>query len=350
MTKTALAGNVQLYGFWRIMSRPDDKQLQTILEDMIVARTQAGRLWNLQRQGQVGTIAPIDGHEAAIVGAVHALKPESDWVLPQYREPLGLRKYGPEVLDTFMLYNLGHPAGGHIPDPIKVAPSQISLAASIPHAVGLAWGMSLKDEPGVVLVFFGDGASSEGDFYEAGNLAGVLKAPVIFFCVNNQWAISTPTHLQTAADSFASKAEAFGIPGVTVDGNDPAAVYEAVSEARKRATTGKGPTLIEATVYRLGAHTTADDPTRYVPSDDLLAAQEKDPVHMLTKELTDRNLWNESMQKKIETIALERMDEAFEKAKSTPLSPDSLMNHCFVSDTPRQLRQRSFLIDTGDAS
>ncbi|HJM37665.1 MAG TPA: thiamine pyrophosphate-dependent enzyme, partial [Acidimicrobiales bacterium] len=176
------------------------------------------------------------------------------------------------------------------------------------------------------------------------------KAPVIFFCVNNQWAISTPTHLQTAADSFASKAQAFGIPGVTVDGNDPAAVYEAVSEARKRATTGKGPTLIEATVYRLGAHTTADDPTRYVPSDDLLAAQGKDPVHMLTKELTDRNLWNESMQKKIETIALERMDEAFEKAKSTPLSPDSLMNHCFVSDTPRQLRQRSFLIDTGDAS
>jgi len=350
MTKTTLAGNVQLYGFWRIMSKPDDKQLQMILEDMVVARTQAGRLWNLQRQGQVGTIAPIDGHEAAIVGAVHALEPESDWVLPQYREPLGLRRYGPEVLDAFMLYNLGHPAGGHIPDPIKVAPSQISLAASIPHAVGLAWGMSLKDEPGVVLVFFGDGASSEGDFYEAGNLAGVLKAPVIFFCVNNQWAISTPTHLQTAADSFASKAEAFGIPGVTVDGNDPAAVYEAVFEARKRATTGKGPTLIEATVYRLGAHTTADDPTRYVPSDDLSAAQEKDPVHMLTKELTDRNLWSDSTQKKIEATALERMDEAFEKAKTTPLSPDSLMNHCFVSDTPRQLRQRSFLMDAGDTS
>ena len=350
MTKTTLAGNVQLYGFWRIMSKPDDKQLQMILEDMVVARTQAGRLWNLQRQGQVGTIAPIDGHEAAIVGAVHALEPESDWVLPQYREPLGLRRYGPEVLDAFMLYNLGHPAGGHIPDPIKVAPSQISLAASIPHAVGLAWGMSLKDEPGVVLVFFGDGASSEGDFYEAGNLAGVLKAPVIFFCVNNQWAISTPTHLQTAADSFASKAEAFGIPGVTVDGNDPAAVYEAVFEARKRATTGKGPTLIEATVYRLGAHTTADDPTRYVPSDDLSAAQEKDPVHMLTKELTDRNLWSDSTQKKIEATALERMDEAFEKAKTTPLSPDSLMNHCFVSDTPRQLRQRSFLMDAGDAT
>jgi len=317
-----------------------------ILEDMVIARTQAGRLWNLQRQGQVGTIAPIDGHEAAVVGAVHALEPESDWVLPQYREPLGLRRYGPEVLDTFMLYNLGHPAGGHIPDPVKVAPSQISLGASIPHAVGLAWGMSLKNESGVVLVFFGDGASSEGDFYEAGNLAGVLKAPVILFCINNQWAISTPTHLQTAADSFASKAEAFGIPGVTVDGNDPSAVYEAVFNARKRALNGKGPTLIEATVYRLGAHTTADDPTRYVPSDELSAAQEKDPVHAFIKDLTDRDLWSDTKQKEIETVALEIMDDAFEKAKNTPLSANSLMDHCFVSDTSRQLRQRSFLMES----
>ena len=328
------------------MAKPNDKQLQMILEDMVIARTQAGRLWNLQRQGQVGTIAPIDGHEAAVVGAVHALEPESDWVLPQYREPLGLRRYGPEVLDTFMLYNLGHPAGGHIPDPVKVAPSQISLGASIPHAVGLAWGMSLKNESGVVLVFFGDGASSEGDFYEAGNLAGVLKAPVILFCINNQWAISTPTHLQTAADSFASKAAAFGIPGVTVDGNDPAAVYEAVFNARKRALTGKGPTLIEATVYRLGAHTTADDPTRYVPSDELSAAQEKDPVHAFIKDLTDRDLWSDTKQKEIETVALEIMDDAFEKAKNTPLSANSLMDHCFVSDTSRQLRQRSFLMES----
>ena len=164
--------------------------------------------------------------------------------------------------------------------------------------------MSLKDESGVVLVFFGDGASSEGDFYEAGNLAGVLKAPVIFLCINNQWAISTPTHLQTAADSFASKAEAFGIPGLTVDGNDPASVYEAVSEARNRATSGKGPTLIEATVYRLGAHTTADDPTRYVPSEDLSDAQKKDPVHTLIHEMKERNLWSDTKQSEVETAAL----------------------------------------------
>ena len=328
------------------MPKPNDNQLQMIFEDMVIARTQAGRLWNLQRQGQIGTIAPIDGHEATIVGAVHALETESDWVLPQYREPLGLRRYGPEILDAFMLYNLGHPLGGHIPDPIKVVPSQISLAASIPHAVGLAWGMSLKSDPGVVLVFFGDGASSEGDFYEAGNLAGVLKAPVIFLCVNNQWAISTPTSLQTAADSFASKSSAFGIPGVQVDGNDPSLVFEAVSEARERAVNGKGPTLIESTVYRLGAHTTADDPTRYVPSEELSAAKKRDPLLSLQKELKKRNLWSDEKQNEVEKYALERMDEALEKAKNTPLQPSSVLDHCFETETLRLSKQRKYLLES----
>ena len=223
------------------MTAPSDARLRDIFVDMLIARTQAGRLWNLQRQGQVGTVAPIDGHEATIVGAAHALDPEHDWVVPQYREPLGLRRYGPEILERFMLYNLGHPAGGHIPEPIRVLPNQIALATQIPHAVGIAWGMTLRDEPGVALAFFGDGSSSEGDFYEAGNLAGVLGAPVIMLCVNNQWAISTPVHLQTAADSFAAKAAAFGIPGVLVDGNDASAVYDAGDEARSRALAGRGP-------------------------------------------------------------------------------------------------------------
>ena len=113
------------------MARPSDDQLRSILEDMVIARVQARRLWNLQRQGQVGTVAPIDGHEAAIVGAVHALDPDQDWVVPQYREPLALRRYGPEILDRYMLYNLGHPAGGHIPGPTRVLPPQISLGTNL---------------------------------------------------------------------------------------------------------------------------------------------------------------------------------------------------------------------------
>ena len=327
------------------MARPSDDQLRSILEDMVTARVQARRLWNLQRQGQVGTVAPIDGHEAAIVGAVHALDPEHDWVVPQYREPLALRRYGPEILDRYLLYNLGHPAGGHIPDPIRVLPPQISLGTQIPHAVGIAWGMTLQDEPGIVLVFFGDGSSSEGDFYEAGNLAGVLKAPVVLLCLNNQWAISTPVHLQTAAESFAAKAEAFGMPGVLVDGNDAAAVYDAVEDAKARALANRGPTLIEANLYRLGPHTTADDPTRYVPADDLAAAQRDDPLERLRTELSDRGLWDDDTHAATEAAALARFDEAFEVAKTAPLEPDAVLNHCYSTDTQRLARQRTELLD-----
>jgi pyruvate dehydrogenase E1 component alpha subunit len=326
------------------MARPRDDQLRSILEDMVTARVQARRLWNLQRQGQVGTIAPIDGHEAAIVGAVHALDPEHDWVVPQYREPLALRRYGPEILDSYLLYNLGHPAGGHIPDPIRVLPPQISLGTQIPHAVGIAWGMTLQDEAGIVLVFFGDGSSSEGDFYEAGNLAGVIKAPVILLCLNNQWAISTPVHLQTAAESFAAKAEAFGMPGILVDGNDAAAVYEAVEEAKARALANRGPTLIEASLYRLGPHTTADDPTRYVPAGDLAAAQRDDPLERLRTKLSDRGLWDDDTHAATEAAALARFDEAFEVAKTVPLEPDAVLDHCYSIDTQRLARQRTELL------
>ena len=326
------------------MARPSDDQLRSILEDMVTARVQARRLWNLQRQGQVGTVAPIDGHEAAIVGAVHALDPEHDWVVPQYREPLALRRYGPEILDRYLLYNLGHPAGGHIPDPIRVLPPQISLGTQIPHAVGIAWGMTLQDEPGIVLVFFGDGSSSEGDFYEAGNLAGVLKAPVVLLCLNNQWAISTPVHLQTAAESIAAKAEAFGMPGILVDGNDAAAVYDAVEEAKARALANRGPTLIEASLYRLGPHTTADDPTRYVPADDLAAAQKDDPLERLRTELSDLGLWDDDTHAATEAAALARFDEAFEVAKTAPLEPDAVLNHCYSTDTQRLARQRTELL------
>ena len=326
------------------MARPSDDQLRSILEDMVTARVQARRLWNLQRQGQVGTVAPIDGHEAAIVGAVHALDPEHDWVVPQYREPLALRRYGPEILDSYLLYNLGHPAGGHIPDPIRVLPPQISLGTQIPHAVGIAWGMTLQDETGIVLVFFGDGSSSEGDFYEAGNLAGVIKAPVVLLCLNNQWAISTPVHLQTAAESFAAKAEAFGMPGILVDGNDAAAVYDAVEEAKARALANRGPTLIEASLYRLGPHTTADDPTRYVPADDLAAALRDDPLELLRTELRDRGLWDDDTHAATEAAALARFDEAFEVAKTAPLEPDAVLDHCYSTDTQRLARQRTELL------
>ena len=322
-----------------------NEDLVGILCEMIKARIASDRLWSLQRQGRIGTIAPINGQEATTVGASWALDPAHDWVVPQYREPMGLGRYGPEILHRFTAWAIGHPEGGHIPDPIRVFPPQISLATQILHAVGLAWALKMRKEPGVALTFFGDGSTSEGDFYEAGNLAGVLEVPVIFLCSNNQWAISTPASRQTASAGFAAKAEAFGIPGVTVDGNDPIAVLEVVGAARERALAGHGATLIEAINYRLGAHTTADDPTRYVPADELAAAQERDPLVVFRRQLEDRGIWDRSMQADAERSGEVAIDEAWAWATNLPLQQTDLFNHVFASPTPRQQQQQRDLTE-----
>ena len=319
----------------------DDDHLRQMLSEMIGARVFSNRAFNLQRQGRAGTNAPVDGNEAVIIGSTHALDPQRDWVLPQYRELVGLQRFGDEVIDRYALYVMGHPGGGHIPEPIRVWPPQISLAAQIPHAVGLAWGMQLADEEGVALCFFGDGASSEGDFYEAGNFAGVLEAPVIFLCVNNGWAISTPTSRQTAATSFADKAMAFGFPGVQIDGTDPLAVHEAVAAARARAVAGEGPTLIEAVTYRLAPHTTADDPTRYVPEEELAEWRARDPIAVMTRQLEQRGIWSDEDTASAEREADERMELAVTRAESAPLAADSFFDHVYAAPTARMERQRT---------
>jgi len=329
-----------------------------MMREMVAARVFSDRAFNLQRQGRAGTNAPVDGNEAVIIGTSHALDPTKDWVLPQYRELVGLQRFGDEVIDRYTLYVMGHPGGGHLPEPIRVWPPQISLAAQIPHAVGLAWGMKLRGEDGVAVAFFGDGASSEGDFYEAGNFAGVLDAPVILLCVNNGWAISTPTSRQTAATSFADKAAAFGFPGVQVDGTDAIAVHEAVSAARERAVAGNGPTLIEAVTYRLAPHTTADDPTRYIPADVLAEWRERDPLVTMRRQLEALGLWSDDDQAAAESEADERMELAVQRAESTPTPADGFFDHVYSEPTPRMERQREQFLahyglsagDTGGAS
>ena len=318
----------------------DHDQLRQMMREMVAARVFSTRAFNLQRQGRAGTNAPVDGNEAVIVGTSHALDPAADWVLPQYRELVGLQRFGDEVIDRYSLYVMGHPGGGHMPDPIRVWPPQISLAAQIPHALGLAWGMQIRGDTGVALTFFGDGASSEGDFYEAGNFAGVLGAPVIFLCVNNGWAISTPASRPTAATSFADKAAAFGIPGIQVDGTDAVAVHEAVSAARARAVAGDGPTMIEAVTYRLAPHTTADDPTRYVPEDVLAEWRLRDPLLVMRRQLESLGIWSDEDQATAEAEADERMELAVQRAESEPTRPDGFFDHVYEEMTPRMARQR----------
>lgn len=322
----------------------ENAELVDIMRQMIAGRVYSTRFFNLQRQGRIGTMAPIDGSEAVIAGSAAGLDPETDWVFPQYREPMGLGRFGDDVIDAVTLYNMGHPAGGNYREGINIFPTQISLACQIPHAVGMAWGMKIRKEHACTLAFFGDGSSSEGDFYEACNLAGVRKAPVIFVLVNNGWAISTPVSAQTAAESFAHKAMAFGIPGVQVDGGDPLAMRSAVSRARKRALAGEGPTLIEAITYRLGPHTTADDPTRYVPEDDLTEALVNDPIHRYSAHLTNLGLWDDSQHAAAEATANARFDQAWETAQATPLAPDAFFNHVYAEPTSRMERQRAEML------
>lgn len=319
-----------------------DRHRQWMLAQMIASRTYSQRVFNLQRQGRAGTNAPVDGSEALLAGTSLALDPTKDWVLPQYRELVGLERFGPDVLDRYVLYALGHPDGGHLPEPTRVWPPQISLATQVPHAVGLAWGMQRQaNETGCVLVFLGDGSSSEGDFYEACNFAGVLDAPVIVLLVNNGWAISTPVASQTRAKNFAEKSHAFGIPGVTVDGTDPVAVFEATADARSRALAGAGPTLIEAVTYRLAPHTTADDPTRYVPRDELAAARERDGLETLRHALTAEGLWSDELERAITERADRRMEAAVQAGEARPVAPDDFFDHVYAEPTPRLERQRA---------
>ena len=201
--------------------------------------------------------------------------------------------------------------------------------------------MRLRGEAGVAAVYFGDGASSEGDFYEAANFAGVLKAPVIFILTNNQWAISTPQHKQTAATSYADKANAFGFPGVQVDGNDVIAMWEVTAAARRRAAAGEGPTLIEAVTFRMGSHTTADDPSRSLPAQQRQEWAAKDPIIRYRQQLEDLGLWDDAAQQAAEIEADEVFDRAFAAAEAADLATDAFFDNVFAIPTPRQARQRS---------
>jgi pyruvate dehydrogenase E1 component alpha subunit len=327
-------------------SEPDDGELVDILQRMIDGRVYSTRCFNLQRQGRMGTMAPIDGSEAIAAGAASALDPASDWIFPQYREQYALGRFGDELVDRIALYNVGHPEGGHYAEGLRVFPFQISLATQIPHAVGMAWGMKVRAESGCTLTFFGDGSSSEGDFYEAANLAGILKAPVIFVLINNGWAISTPTARQTGAESFAAKAHAFGFPGVQIDGRDPLAVRRAVTEARARAVGGQGPMLIEAVTARYVPHTTADDPTKYMSDEERERAEAAEPVARFTTELRNRGLWDDTRDAEAWQRAEARFDLAWERAQAATaaLDPSVLFDDVYDQPTARMERQRAELL------
>jgi pyruvate dehydrogenase E1 component alpha subunit len=321
-----------------------EQELLSAFRLMLLSRRVDERAINLQRQGRLGTFSPVHGQEASVVASAWALDPVRDWVVPQYRELPAMLRQG-YTLERFFLYFKGDPEGNRMPDGVNLLPYQISLATQLPHAVGLAWGLKHQGRDGVVCVYFGDGASSEGDFHEACNLAGLRRAPVIFLLQNNRWAISTPVTKQTAADSFVSRAAGYGFPGELVDGNDFFAVYEATRAAVKRARDGEGPTLIETRTYRMGPHNTADDPTRYVDPDQLAAYRALDPIDRLRAYLEAADALKPGVEERMREQIEADLAAALQAAEAgQDVRPEQIFDHVYADPPDRMVAQRRALL------
>lgn len=316
---------------------------EQLMSDLAFSRRASERCWNLQRQGRMTLVAPLTGQEAAVCGVLRGLDLATDWVVPYYRELLGLGALGDDLFETVVAFWRGHPDGSRIPDGVRCLPPQISLGSQLPHAAGLAWGLQIRREPGVVVAFTGDGATSQGDFYEALNLAGTRRLPLVVVVINNGWAISTPSAHQTAAESFAAKGAAVGIPGVIVDGNDVLAVLTAARAARARAASGTGPTILELRTYRMGAHTTSDDPTRYVPPEELAAWAERDPITRFRTQLTAAGQWDDARQQAVDAAVEERLERVVDAALARPLDPSGTLDHLQATLSARLSSQRDEL-------
>ena len=241
-----------------------------------------------QKQGRIGTFAPAKGQEASQISSIAAVE-DDDWMVPSFRET-SVALWRGTPMTGLLLYNAGYNEGGQIPEGQRDLPISIPVASQMNEAVGIAYAMKMQKKDRLVVSYFGDGATSEGDFHEALNFAQVFQTPNIFICQNNQWAISVPREQQTASKTLAQKALAYGMPGIQVDGNDPLAVYAATREAAERARKGNGPTLIECITYRLSVHTTADDPGKYRDEEEEEQWRAWDPIPRFQHYLKSRKI------------------------------------------------------------
>ncbi len=333
------------------------ERLRQLYAAMVVARTYDRKCSALQRQGRLATYAQFEGQEAAQIGAVGALRP-SDWVVATYRDAAAMWAQGyPWV--NLLLGRTGDERGGHAPEGVPVLPPSITVGAHMIHAVGIGWAVgrswatpqgdpavsadpaAARSGDGVAMTFFGDGATSEGDFHEAMNFAAVFATPTVFVCQNNGWAISMPRDRQTRSATIAQKADAYGMPGVLVDGNDLLAVHTAAVEAVDRARRGDGPTLIEAVTYRIGPHTTADDDGRYRPGDERSDWQTRDPLERVRLHLDSLGAWSEDWQQEVETAASVDIEAAVAEAEALePFDAAATFDGMFATPTPAIARQR----------
>jgi pyruvate dehydrogenase E1 component alpha subunit len=329
----------------------EEEQLVAMYEEMKFARHLDERATTLHRQGRIGTYPPLAGQEAAQIASTHALA-DDDWLSYQYREHGAVVSRG--ISAEYLLYWMGHEIGNEVLADRYVFPVNISIGSQIPHATGLAWAAKLRGDDRAVICHFGDGATSEGDFHEGLNFAGVFDVPAIFFCNNNQYAISIGRDRQTASATIAQKAQAYGFEGVRVDGMDPLAVYAVTREAVARAKGELGsadpevgsatrPTLVEAVMYRLGAHTTVDDPDAYRDEAEVERWRAYDPIERMEAFLRGRDLLDDERIAEIEERVESEVAALVEEAEQFEPDPDRMFDHVYAEATPRVREQREQL-------
>jgi 2-oxoisovalerate dehydrogenase E1 component alpha subunit len=317
-----------------------DEQARELYRLMVLTRVLDERMWTLNRQGKAPFVTPARGHEAVQVGSAVALQPGVDWVVTYYRDwgvalALGVTPY--DCLLSLLgklddLFAGGRQLPGHFSVPaLRLLSPSSAVATQIPHAVGLALAARLQREPAVAVVYFGDGATSEGDFHESANFAGIHRLPVIFLCENNRYAISVPVSRQMPTPTIAERAAAYGFPGVRVDGNDPLAVYAATRAAVERARAGDGPTLLEAETYRLLPHSSDDDDRLYRDPAEVADWEAREPVGGFRARLLAWGLWTAADDAALWQSARDRLAADAERAeRAADPPPSDLLTHLFA--------------------
>jgi 2-oxoisovalerate dehydrogenase E1 component alpha subunit len=304
-----------------------DGDVLEMYENMLLARKIDERMWLLNRAGKIPFVISCQGQEGAQVGAAMALNREKDYIAPYYRDMGMVIVFGMTAKDLMMSgfaktedpNSGGRQMPGHFGSRKRRILTQSSpVATQIPHAVGVALGAQMDGEEIVSLVTFGEGSSNQGDFHEAANFAGVHKLPVIFMCENNKYAISVPVKKQLACKNVADRARGYGMPGVTVDGNDPLAVFEAVKQAADRARRGEGPSLVETVSYRLTPHSSDDDDMTYREKAEVEEAKNKDAIRTFAAYLREVKVMTEEKEKEINERVEQQVDEATDDAENAP--------------------------------
>ena len=327
------------------LDKPDVIRLYS---EMLKLRLLDQRMLTLQRQGRIGFYGTATGEEAAVIGSAFALK-KDDWIFP------ALRQGGAALLRGYPLVEYISQCMGNVADKTKgrQMPSHYCsrpanfvswsscIGTQIPHAVGAAWAMKIQGHKNVAVGYMGDGATSQGDFHVAMNFAGVFKVPVVFFCQNNQWSISVNIKQQTASETIAMKAEAYGFSGVTVDGNDALIVYSAMHDAVEKARAGEGPQFVEAITYRMGAHSSSDDPRLYREDSEVEEWKRKDPVTRMLKYLEQQGFWSAAEQEALEEkLNQEILDAVAEAEKIGPPPVETLFEDVYSVELPHLKEQK----------